>query len=155
MAKHDGDQHVFVYSRAVCSRWPPFSSIHFLRRTFSRANLTDRVQISIRVYSGKLRTITELKEAIMEKEGHSGDFFDFLLRPKVRLGAPFLSERAPWRSEKGTLSIISIAHVILLSVSALRGLVFRRYLVNGLIDQDKTQALGVPACELICHIILL
>ena len=38
MPKHDGDQPVFVYSRAMCSRWAQFSSMHFLRRTFSRAN---------------------------------------------------------------------------------------------------------------------
>ena len=34
MPKHDGDQPVFVHSRAMCSGWPPFSSMHFLWRTF-------------------------------------------------------------------------------------------------------------------------
>ena len=31
----------------------------------------------------------------------------------------------------------------LLSVSASRGHIFRRYLLNGVIDEDRTQALGV------------
>ena len=41
--------------------------MHFLRRTFSRANLTDLVQIPIRVYSLQSRTITDLKKAIREE----------------------------------------------------------------------------------------
>ena len=43
----------------------------------------------------------------------------------------------------------------LLSVSALREPVFRRYLLNGLIDQDETWAQGVSACGLIFANILL
>ena len=43
----------------------------------------------------------------------------------------------------------------LLSVSASQGPVFRRYLLNGPIDQDETWAQGVSACDLIFHNILL
>ena len=38
----------------------------------------------------------------------------------------------------------------LLSVSASRGAVFRRYPLNGRIDQIESWAQGVPACDLIC-----
>ena len=52
----------------MCSRWPPFSSVHSLRLTFSRANFTGRVQISIRVYLlRENRTITDLRKAIREE----------------------------------------------------------------------------------------
>ena len=43
----------------------------------------------------------------------------------------------------------------LLSVSASRGPVFRRHLLNEQIDQDKIWAQGVSACDLIFHNILL
>ena len=42
----------------------------------------------------------------------------------------------------------------LLSVSASRGPVFRRYLLNGLTDQDETLAQEVSACDLFFHNIL-
>ena len=43
------------------------SSVHFLTRSTKLTTHKDRVQISIHVYSGKLQTITDLKEAIMEE----------------------------------------------------------------------------------------
>ena len=43
----------------------------------------------------------------------------------------------------------------LLSVSASRGPVFRRYLLNGQTDQDETLAREVSKCDLIFHNILL
>ena len=44
---------------------------------------------------------------------------------------------------------------LLLSVSALRGPVIRRHLLNGQIDQDEAWAQGVSACDLIFRNILL
>ena len=48
----------------------PFSSVHLFRRSTKLSMMslrTERVQISNCVYSGKLRAITELKEAIREQ----------------------------------------------------------------------------------------
>ena len=42
-------------------------SMHYLTRITKLPMHKDRVQISIHVYSGKPRTITDLKEAIMEE----------------------------------------------------------------------------------------
>ena len=66
MPEHDGGQPAFVYSRASaqndqhstpCISW----GAHF------HVQISDHVQISNRVYSGKPRTITDLKEAIREE----------------------------------------------------------------------------------------
>ena len=54
--------------------------------------------------------------------------------------------------------LVSMPHSLqsrLLSVSAARGPVFRRYLLEGKLDQDETWAQRVLACDLIFHNILL
>ena len=57
-------------------------------------------------------------------------------------------------SVKTCSPVLSATDSYLLSVSASRGPVFQRYLLNGQIDQDETLAQGVSAHDLIFHYIV-